>query len=158
MVAVVLNAVIGLLLAWSWVRDPGKTKQALRRALFRGLGLGPTMVLILLLIGVLFALVPPETMEHLLGGETTGLRVAAASVFGALTFIPSLVALPLAGSLVDAGANYMPVAAFITTLTMVGAVTLPLEIKEVGLRITLWRNALAFLFAVLISLAVGVVV
>lgn len=33
--------------------------------------------------------------------------------------IPSLIAFPLAGSLIDAGDAYTPIAAVITTLTMV---------------------------------------
>jgi len=45
------------------------------------------------------------------------------ALFGALMMIPGLIALPLAGSLIDAGASYTPVAAFITTLTMIGFVT-----------------------------------
>jgi uncharacterized membrane protein YraQ (UPF0718 family) len=45
------------------------------------------------------------------------IQVGAAALFGALMMIPSLIALPLAGSLIDAGVSYTPVAAFITTLT-----------------------------------------
>jgi len=70
--------------------------------------------------------------------------------------IPSLIALPMAGSLIDAGASYTPVAAFVTTLTMVGFATIPVEIKELGRKITIYRNVLALLFAFIISLLIGV--
>jgi uncharacterized membrane protein YraQ (UPF0718 family) len=67
-----------------------------------------------------------------------------------------LIALPLAGSLIDAGASYTPVAAFITTLTMVGFVTIPIEIEELGKKITIYRNGLALIFAIIISFMIGV--
>ena len=70
--------------------------------------------------------------------------------------IPSLIAFPLAGLLIDAGAAYTPIAAFITTLTMVGFVSLPLEIKVMGKRLTVQRNLLALISAMLIALAMGV--
>ena len=75
---------------------------------------------------------------------------------GAIAMIPSLIALPLAGSLIDNGASYMPIVAFITSLTMVGFVTLPLELKELGRRITLLRNILALVFASIIAIFMGV--
>ena len=71
--------------------------------------------------------------------------------------VPSLIAFPLAGSLVDAGASYTPIAAFITTLTMVGFVSLPLELKEMGPRLTLQRNLLALISALLIALTMGAI-
>ena len=51
----------------------------------------------------------------------------------------------------------MSVAAFITTLTMVGVVTLPLEIKEMGKKITILRNVFSFVFAIVIALIMGVI-
>ncbi|NLB50375.1 MAG: permease, partial [Clostridiaceae bacterium] len=45
----------------------------------------------------------------------------------------------------------------LTTLTMVGIVTLPLEKKTFGVKFTVARNGLSFLFALLIALAMGVV-
>ncbi|MGM0419561.1 MAG: hypothetical protein ACQEQG_01060 [Bacillota bacterium] len=37
--------------------------------------------------------------------------------------LPNIVAIPLAGSLIDSGASYTIIAAFLTTLTMFGFIT-----------------------------------
>lgn len=145
-------------LLYSWYRDKDRTIKALKVALKKGYKLFPTILLILLLIGILFVLFPPQLIREFLGGDLNIIQIIAASLFGSFTMIPSIIALPLAGSLVDAGASYTSIAAFITTLTMVGFITLPLEIKELGKKITLWRNSLAFIFAILISLLIGVVI
>ena len=40
---------------------------------------------------------------------------------------------------------------------MVGMVTLPLEIKELGTKLTLLRNVMSFFIAILIALLMGVI-
>ena len=82
-------------------------------------------------------------------------QVGAAALLGTISMIPNLIALPLAGSLINSGASYTTIAAFLTTLTMVGIVTMPLEIKLLGKKITFWRNLLAFFFAIIIALIIG---
>ncbi len=54
------------------------------------------------------------------------------AMIGTITIIPAFIAFPLADSLVESGANLVAVAAFITTLTMVGFTTLPIEIEHFG--------------------------
>ena len=49
------------------------------------------------------------------------------------------------------------VATFMTTLMMVGVVTLPLEIKYFGKHVAIARNALNFAAAIIIGLVVGVI-
>ena len=63
----------------------------------------------------------------------------------------------LAASLLDGGASISVVAAFITTLTMIGTVTLPLEIKELGKKMALLRNGMSFLIAILIAFIMGAI-
>jgi hypothetical protein len=48
------------------------------------------------------------------------------------------------------------IAVFITTLTMVGFMTLPMEISIMGKRFTLLRNVLSIIAALIIGLLVGV--
>ena len=56
----------------------------------------------------------------------------------------------------DAGASIVPIVAFLTTLTMVGIVTFPLEKKEFGTKFTIIRNS-CFIFAITIVLIMGVI-
>jgi len=50
----------------------------------------------------------------------------------------------------------MAIAAFTTTLMMVGVLTYPIERRVLGHRVTLLRNALSFVVALIVALAMGV--
>ncbi len=63
----------------------------------------------------------------------------------------------MAAALLNKGASVTSVVVFITTLTMIGVVTLPLEIKELGKRLALWRNGLSFIIAIIIGIIMGVI-
>lgn len=100
---------------------------------------------------------PPEKISKFVG-EQSGLGgILIIAVVGAILHIPALVSSPLAASLLESGASISAVAAFVTTLTMIGTVTLPLEIKELGKRIAFLRNGISFVIAILIALIMGVV-
>ncbi|HDH27594.1 MAG TPA: permease, partial [Euryarchaeota archaeon] len=45
----------------------------------------------------------------------------------------------------------------ITTLTMVGFVTLPLEIKVLGKKLAILRNLFSFIIALIIAVIMGVI-
>ncbi len=156
MIALFINLSALFLLIFSFSKNKEKSQKALKIAVLKGLNLGPQLISLVAIIGMVFAFLPPELIKEFLGKDFSLIQVGAAALFGALMMIPSLIALPLAGSLVDAGASYTPVAAFITTLTMVGFVTIPVEIKELGKKITIYRNGLSLIFAVLISFMIGV--
>lgn len=80
-----------------------------------------------------------------------------ASIVGSVTLIPGFVAFPLASALLNNGAGFMQIAVFISTLMMVGIVTIPLEIKYFGRKATILRNSLAFVFSFIVAIAIGVV-
>ena len=71
-------------------------------------------------------------------GEQAGFGVVIFVAFlGAILHNPALISFPLAASFLKGGGSVTAVVAFETTLTMVGIATLPLEIKELGKKITL---------------------
>lgn len=156
MTAIALNVIALSLLFFSFTRDKGNTMLAIKRALKKGISLLPIMLFLVFFIGLLLTFLPPGVIRNFLGNDSSLIQIIFMALIGAVMMIPSLVALPLAGSLIDAGASYTPVAAFITTLTMVGFVTIPLESKELGKKITLVRNLLALIFSLIISLLIGV--
>lgn len=119
--------------------------------------IGSDIVAILLLIGLILALIPPEMLSDFLVKNDNIFSTIIFALVGCTTLIPAFVAFPLAGSLVESGAGIMPVVAFITTLTMVGVVTFPLEKREFGWKFTIIRNSLSLLFAVLIAVLMGVI-
>lgn len=113
---------------------------------------------ILFLIGLLLTFIPPEMIKEYMGNSKVFISTIFSAFLGSSTLIPAFVAFPLVGSLVNSGASIVPVTAFLTTLTMVGIVTFPLEKKEFGLKFTLFRNGLSFIFAIIIALLMGVLV
>ena len=113
---------------------------------------------ILFLIGLILTFIPPEIIKQYLGKSNTVLSTIISAFVGSITLIPAFVAFPLVGSLVNAGASIVPTVAFLTTLTMVGIVTFPLERREFGLKFALTRNSLSVGFAVIIALLMGVII
>lgn len=137
-------------------KDKKKTLNSMK--MVRGMmgGLLGDLIGILFLIGLILTFVPPETIKTLLGKSNVLLATVISAIAGSITLIPAFIAFPLVGSLVNVGASIVPAVAFLTTLTMVGFVTFPLEKKELGFKFALWRNALSFVFALLIALVMGV--
>lgn len=157
MITIIINLSAVIAFAVSIFFDKNKSKQAVKKAIMKALDLAPFMLIIITAIGLIFSFLPPELIKVYLGGNFNIIQVISAALFGAVMMIPSMIALPLAGSLVEAGASYTTIAAFVTTLTMVGFVTLPIELRELGTKITVLRNILSFIFAVLISFVIGVI-
>lgn len=153
---VLITFALGLFI-WSLKKDKEKTKKSIKLAKVRFKGIVVEIVSILALIGLFLTLVPPESIKYVLGGTSKFLSTIYAALFGTVTIIPAFVAFPLSASLLDRGAHLVSLAAFITTLTMVGFVTAPIEIEHFGKRFTLVRNVLSFLSAIVIALGMGVI-
>jgi uncharacterized membrane protein YraQ (UPF0718 family) len=114
------------------------------------------MIGILFLIGLIITFMPPEVIKTYLGKSNAIISTFISAIAGSVTLIPAFVAFPLVGSFVDIGVSIVPAVAFLTTLTMVGVVTFPLEQKYFGTKFTLTRNGLSFAFAIVISMIMGV--
>ncbi len=141
----------------SFFKDREKTKMALKKAWKAFENILPQFLAILVIIGLAFAVLTPEMITKLLGANSGLWGVLAASVVGSITLIPGFVAFPLAAALLKNGAGYMQIAAFVSTLMMVGVVTVPLEMKTFGKRATLVRNISAYVFSLVAALVIGVV-
>ncbi len=153
--ALAINALALICLIFALVKDKKRTVQALRIAVKSLIDILPMVFMIIIFIGLLLGLVPPGEIPRFVG-EQTGLRgILLVGVLGAVMYIPSLLSFPLAASLLEKGASIGAVAAFITTLTMIGVVTLPLEMKELGKEMAFLRNALGFVTAIAIALIMG---
>lgn len=152
----ILYALAAIGLAISFFRDRQKTKAALMKAWKAFENILPQLLTIFLVIGFALAIFPPETIRRLIGSESGFWGVLAAAVIGSVTLIPGFVAFPLAAALFKSGAGYMQLAAFISTLMMVGVITIPIERKTFGMKATLTRNAAAFVFSFLVAVVMGV--
>jgi len=112
---------------------------------------------ILILISVVLYFVPPSVISRYLGANSGVLGFSIAALVGSITLIPGFISYPIAAGLIQQGASYAVVATFMTTLMMVGVVTLPLEIRYFGRRVAITRNVLNFFAAVAIGLLVGLI-
>ena len=154
---IIIYAITISLLIFSLVKSKEKTRQAFRVALKGLLHSAPSLLAVLGIVGLTLGILTPETIESLVGEKAGIWATISAAVIGALTLIPSLVAFPLAGSLLRSGATVTTISIFITTLVMVGVVTAPMEIKTLGKKFTILRNSLGALGAIVIAGIMGVV-
>lgn len=153
---ITIYGLLVLCLGASLVKSRKKTKQAFRIAGKALLKTAPSLLTVLGIVGLTLGILTPETISKLVGSEVRFIATIMAAVIGAITLIPSLVAFPLAGSLLRSGATVMTISAFITTLVMVGVVTAPMEMKALGKKFTLLRNGLGFVAALVIAGIMGV--
>ena len=143
-------------LSISFFKSKEKTKLALKKAWKSFENILHQLLTILVIIGIMLGLLTPEQISHLLGNVSGWIGILVASIIGAITLIPGFIAFPLASALLKNGAGYMQIAAFISTLMMVGIVTMPLEIKYFGKKATVIRNTEAFVFSLIVAYVMGV--
>jgi uncharacterized membrane protein YraQ (UPF0718 family) len=141
----------------SLVKDRERTWQGLKKGLTMFLNLLPSLLNVLMLVAIVLSLVPQSRIVALLGKEGGIGGYTIAAIIGSISLIPGFIAYPLCGILVKTGINPGVIAVFVTTLMMVGILTLPLEIKYFGARTALLRNGLSFVGAILVGLIMAVI-
>ena len=155
--ALVVNgiAITGVIIAF--YRNRAKAVRSLKTAAVSFIKILPMTLIIVLFIGLLLGFVPPDQISRFVGEQSGISGVLLVGAVGALMHIPALLSFPLASSLLESGATVTAVAAFITTLTMIGTITLPLEIQTLGKRLALLRNGISFVVAIIIALIMGLI-
>jgi uncharacterized membrane protein YraQ (UPF0718 family) len=138
-------------------RDKKKTKMALKKAWKSFENILPQILTILAFLGMVLALLSPDVISHLLGQKAGWQGMIIASIIGSITLMPAFIAFPIAAMLLKNGAGLVQLAVFVSTLTMVGIVTLPMEMKYFGKKISIMRNIFAYLFSFIVALVIGVV-
>jgi uncharacterized membrane protein YraQ (UPF0718 family) len=144
-----------VLLAVSLVKSREKTKMALKKAWKAFENILPQLIGIVVIVGILLAVLDPKTISAIIGAESGWLGVTIAAVLGGVTLMPGFIAFPTAALLLAGGAGYMQIGAFVSSLMMVGTVTLPVEFKHFGKKTALLRNALALVFAFAVAFVIG---
>lgn len=157
MFTIILYVLAFVLLILSYLKDKKKTKMALKKAWKAFENILPQFLSILIIIGIMLAILTPETISKLIGQQSGWIGMLIAGIIGSITLIPGFVAFPLASALLKSGAGFMQIAVFISTLMMVGIVTIPLEIKYFGRKAAILRNSLAFIFSFAAAIVIGVV-
>ena len=146
----VLWIITGVALLASLVANRRKTRMSLIKGLRMFWGVLPLLVGVLALVSLVLAAVTPEMLQQVLAGSGP-LPFFTALAIGSIALMPGFIAYPLAGLLRQNGASTPVLAAFITSLMMVGVLTLPVEARFFGWRVSLMRNGLALVGAVLVA-------
>jgi len=153
---IVLALAVAVLLALSFFADHGKTLAGLKKGAKMFLNILPALLTVLILVSVFLYAVPAPKLTAWLGRGSGWTGVFSAALLGSISLIPGFIAFPLGAILVRSGVSYQMIAIFITTLMMVGILTLPLEAKYFGWRVSILRNTLSFFGALLIGLLLGI--
>lgn len=148
----------GGFLVFSLIKDKQKTKEAVKKAFGMGRGMLVSILSIIFAIGLLLTIFTPEAIAAFVEKQNILVATVSAALLGAVTLVPAFIAFPLVGTLLRGGVGVVPAVSFLTTLTMVGIVTYPLEIKAFGKKFTFIRNGLSFVFAVIIALVMGAII
>jgi len=145
---IILTIILSLI---SFVFDKQKTLKGIKKGLMMFVKILPTLLSVIIIVSIVLHFTSDKLMMEYLG-EKAGLGAYVfAAIIGSISIIPGFIAYPLAGILVTAGVSYSVIAVFISTLKMVGILTIPIEARYFGLKTAIVRNSLAFVGA----LAVG---
>ena len=150
-----LAAITVLALIISLLSDRRITFNGIKKGLKLFAGILFALLNILIFVSIVLYLIPNETIVRLLGKNSGFLGIVIAAIIGSISLIPGFISYPLASILLKSGVAYGVIAVFITTLMMVGIITLPLEAKYFGMKTALTRNGLSFVGAIIIGLLIG---
>lgn len=148
---IIFFAITGLCILASIIADRQKTWKGLKKGLTMFLKLLPTLLLMLGFVSIFLFLIPNETLIRYMGKDAGIEGWIIAAFLGSIALIPGFIAFPLCGILIKSGVAYSTIAVFITTLMIVGIITLPVEAKYFGWKTSIVRNALSFVAALFIG-------
>ncbi len=143
-----------LFLLISYLKDRQKTKMALFKAWKSFSNLIPEILSVMMFAGIILAILNPNTISKLIGAESGFSGILLSLIAGSVALIPGFVAFPLGAALLEEGAGYAQIAAFVSSLMAVGIVTLPLEIKYFNKRIAILRNAFALIVSFIFTMVI----
>ena len=154
---IILYGLTLILLIVSFIKDRNKTFKGIKKGVKSFLKLMPVLIPTFMFIGILLAVVTPEFISRLLGEESGILGIISGLTVGSITFMPPFVAYPLGVELLENGGAYPQVAGFLVALMSVGIVYYVLESKTFNVKVTILRNVVSLIGAIIVVLIVMVV-
>ncbi len=142
MTSIILYSIEIILLIISFIKDKKKTKEAIIIGLKSFENILPQFLCIIISVGILLSFFTPDTISKILGNSS--------GFFGVI-----LAAFSLGNTLLSNGAGYAQVGALISSLVLIGVMTIPLEAKYIGKRAAFLRNLIAFLFSIIVGIILG---
>lgn len=146
-----------ILYSLSLIKNREKTLKSIKTAWKMLINILPMFLMMLIIMSVSLYFIPASSIAEKLSGKNEIIGTLIASLVGSIIVIPGFIAFPLSGVLLKEGVSYMILAAFTTTLMMVGVITFPVEQKYFGVKLTVIRNITSYIIAIIISLVIGVI-
>lgn len=153
----ILYAIAIILISISFIKDRNKTKDALLKSWKMFRNLIPSMLSIMLFVGLSLSILTPSFISSIIGEKSGFIGIVYSAIIGSVALIPSFVVFPLGHTLVQNGAGLPQVAALMSTFMSVGITTLPMEQKIFGRSFAYSRNASALLMSLIFSYIIWVV-
>jgi len=150
------NIVVVYIFGVFFLLDKKKAKEALNFALKALKTIGPILVIMIILLVFMQQFFSKEDIAKYIAASTGYSGYFTAAFLGAIIHIPFFIAFPIGGQLLHSGVNPGFIAVLITSLVMVHLLSIPIEIKELGLKFALVRNILSLVFAIFIGITIGV--
>jgi uncharacterized membrane protein YraQ (UPF0718 family) len=148
-----LSIATGVFMLVSLFFNRQKTWQGIKGGLAMFINLMPILLAMLALVSLVLFFIPNEMLVKYMGEGSGVTGWGLAAFFGSVSLIPGFIAFPLSSVLIKSGVAYSTIAVFITTLMMVGMVTLPLETRFFGLKTSIVRN----IFSLIAALLTGII-
>lgn len=145
------------LLFVSFAKDKAKTRKAMMKAYKSFSNLMPALFPLVLIVGFLLTYISPELIGNILGKDSGIIGILVGLVVGSFAFIPGFVAFPLGGTLIENGAGYAQVAAFLSAAMAVGVASLAVEIQYFDKKMAFIRNIIAVIGSLLFAIIIGLV-
>jgi len=151
-----LYILAGSALLISFIIDREKTLRAVKIAVSRFVQFMPAFLTMLILVSIVLFLIPDKAISNYLGKDNRFIGLFSASFIGSILIMPGFIAFPLCGILLKKGVTYMVLSALTTTLMMVGILTYPIEKEYFGIKVTILRNVISFLIALVVAFMTGI--
>ncbi|MFH1316042.1 MAG: permease [Candidatus Woesearchaeota archaeon] len=155
--ALVFDAIIIVILLVYYFKNKIKAKEALMIARNTFNSIFPLLLILLLLISFFKGILSVDTIRVYVSSLHGFAGYIISAIAGSLFHVPSFIAFPIGGQLLQNGVKVGIVCVFITSLIMVHIFTIPIEIKELGYKFAILRNLLSIIAAILIGAIMGVI-
>jgi uncharacterized membrane protein YraQ (UPF0718 family) len=140
----------------AWRRRDGSLQGALQFSLVQAKLVAPRIFFAVLGAGFIAALVPPELVAAIIGGDTGFLGLLIAAALGAVTPGGPMLAFAVGGAALEVGGGTPQIIAFVTAWGLYNLTrTMVWEVPIVGRRAVVQRVLVALPLPVLIGLAAG---
>ena len=154
--SVLLYGAVLILGSRAWRRGDGSLRQALGIALAQARLVAPRIFFAVLGAGFIAALVPPELVAAVIGGDTGFVGLMIASLIGAVTPGGPMLAFAVGGAALEVGGGTPQIIAFVTAWALFNLNrTIVWEVPILGRRPTVQRLARALPVPVLLGYAAG---